>query len=177
MAAVTIIRENGERLSLDAVLRFAASPENLVTQHPLEDGSFVSDHIQTLPETITFSGPVSETALDARQAFPNDPNRPARVRDFLRACSGETVTVVSSTLGTYRNMALVRYPHEIKTRRGIEFTLVLKEIRIGVRSVILAPLAPTQDVGKQPTTTPSDPPEAERASKLFNLGNYTGVFR
>ena len=56
----TIARPDGQTLRFDVVVKESFNPQNAVTDHPVEDGTVFSDHIQKKPEEFTVIGIISE---------------------------------------------------------------------------------------------------------------------
>jgi len=51
-------------LTVDATIRSSHSSQATLTKRELEDGSIISDHMTTTPESVTIEGVISETPLD-----------------------------------------------------------------------------------------------------------------
>lgn len=149
-------------LELDATLRETHSHENEVTEHPVERGAAISDHIRPKPDGLVMEGVVSDTPIYV------DPEegRAANAYEALRSIrsAGELVTVVS-TLRVYENMAMVSFtvPKDARTGDVTQFSATFKEVRIvdaGSLSFDASKNAgkSKKDKGKQPTkeTTASE---------------------
>lgn len=167
---LTIIRPDGSAWTFDATIREDFSPALVATDHPIADGSAVTDHVQRLPLALTVeclmteSPYVDATANQIRAAqIPVGTARVLAALDFLRACEGELLDVVSTRLGTFRSMALLRYPHSVDRARRLGFLLDFRQIEVGnAQSVTIPPARPRtevqvgapseQDVGDQAAT-------------------------
>ena len=172
---LTIIRPNGSRLTLDAVIREDYRPGAVVTDHPVEAGSVVSDHVQRLPLSLSVEGLITESPYATSEiADPDDvlitsgPQRLRQALAFLDAAIGERLEVVSVRLGVFPDMALLAYPHAIDNRRRLPLSLEFRRIRMArAQGVQIAPTATRpevqagapdeQDVGEQGTTTDTGP--------------------
>lgn len=187
MAAVSIIRADGSTtLSFDGVLDYTLTSSVAVTDHPIEDGSSVSDHAQKQPKTLSVRGIVTETPYDNVDSS-GGPDRVARALEFLDAAAGELLTVVTERFGTLSNMALTRYPTTADQVRRLLFDVELKAIKVATAGLIdIPPTAPTtssaaaglpdeQDVGEQPTTTTDEEPAQEAGDTSLLLDLLTAV--
>lgn len=174
--SLTIIRPDGSTWTFDATIREDYSPALAATEHPIADGSPISDHVQRLPLSLSVECLMTESPyIDATQnqirtaQIPVGTARVLAALDFLRSCEGELLEVVSVRLGTFRSMVLLRYPHSVDRVRRLGFLLDFRQVTIGTaQSVTIPPArprsevqvgAPTeQDVGDQAATQrrPSD---------------------
>jgi len=154
---VTLINPFLGMLQFDAVVRVGFDRTARVTQHPVEDGTTVTDHVQANPTPIVIEGVVS------RSPWSSSPNAlklnpPQDAVDFLEGSIGQPLTVVSTIDGTYTNMVIQRYAHDTTKVTGKRFTIDLLEIIIAVTGVSLVPAtAPSgfqgaADVGSQAMT-------------------------
>lgn len=178
MPAVVITRATGESLTVDGTIREQHDRGARVTDHPIETGSTVSDHIQALPLTLTISAVWTETPLDTRiGALPVGPARIREVVRFLGAILGETVDVTTSKAGTYASMALVRLPVVYSLRGDLPTELTFRELVIAESQRVQIPAWNTsspsavdeQDVGQQATeTAPDDLDTRSTAAVLFD---------
>jgi hypothetical protein len=169
MSARITITETGESSTLD-VIRVDYSPEAVVTEHPVELGAEVGDHVQIRPLRMTVEVFVT--------ASPRGAAAPFAVEDaigFLERALGQLLLVVIDGEGTFSSMVLEAAPHSRTALAGRSFSLRLKHVRIAASlSVAIPPRAPApvaaaggpteQPLGQQATEagTPS--------SKLFDLG-------
>ena len=129
-----LTRDDGRSWTFDGVIRVAVSPANRVTEHPVESGGAVADHIQRLPQNITISGIVTETPL-AWQALLNSSggsgaSNISNFLAFLEAGRFGTWILTGPRLGTVTDLALTRWPHDFTVRADIRPTIGLKQIRI-----------------------------------------------
>ena len=146
-------------LTFDAVPRIGFQPSARVTEHPLEDGSTVTDHAQANPRSVFISGVVAGQPLQKNTLIPKfDPMREAV--EFLNASVGVALTVVTPNDGTFTNMLLTRWPHDTTQIRRKIFDLELREVQFAsVGFVALAAVAASaasgfqaaQDIGDQAT--------------------------
>jgi Dit-like tail protein len=142
-------------LVLDATLSEAHSVEVEATEHPVESGVNIVDHLRPKPRTLTLEGVVSDTPL----ADPQDGTQEVRYRPPAKGAeeqvlfakpryekgraksawehllalkdSGELVTI-ATYLAEYKSMALVKLDstRDAKTGDAVRFTATFREVRI-----------------------------------------------
>jgi hypothetical protein len=146
-----------DTLQLDAAVSVQHQSEVDVTDHPVEDGSSISDHARTKPLTVTIEGIVSDTSTrleDERgekfsdQAYASLKN----LRD-----THKLIQIVTPR-ETYTDMILqsLSIPENAQTGEALRFTAIFKQIRIvkskvTTQTVTLPKAKPKASLGKQPT--------------------------
>jgi hypothetical protein len=143
-----------DSLQLDAAISQSHAMTAQVTDHPLESGEAVVDHVRPAPRTLTVEGVISDTPLRWPSAIVPGRARGAfeALRDLVR--TGKPVDVVTG-LETYRNMVLrsLTVPRDSGTGGAVRFTAELVEIRFA--EVATVPGADARgakvDAGYQPT--------------------------
>lgn len=135
---------------LDVAVNEDHTFESEVTEHPVEIGADVADHVRARPITVTLEGIVSDTPIGAvaqrRQQFTlvNGeafalPSEEALA--FLRAVheAREPVTIQTS-LGSYENMMLrsLQVPRSTETGEALRFTASFVQVVIvqNLRTVV-----------------------------------------
>ena len=158
--SVSIIRPNGETFTLDAVTERSYSPGNQLTEHPIEGGSTITDHIHRQNTPIVIRGIVTESPY----AGSGGTTGVQRIQDalaFLEAAAPEALQVVDDRLGVFEDMGLVSWPHRLNQRRNLSIVITLKQMRFAEAGFVDIPpevVAETvdssapeeQDVGEQP---------------------------
>lgn len=200
--SATIIRETGERVTFDATLRESHRIEARVTDHPVEDGVDVSDHVQTRPRFFSLTVLVSETPIQipsfraaglrsnlaiSEPSLIDVPNRVKEIFDFLEDVmnEGEFVDVVTPKFGLIEECLIVNMPVDISNVNAGRFTVSFRKVRRAeLVTVSIPPLRPApeaqtgtpdeQDVGAQPTENPESAEEAEDTSILYGIGETFG---
>lgn len=119
---------------LDVAVSEEHSFESDVTQHPVEDGADVTDHIRERPIAVRLEGIVSDTPLGdlARRrgtdALPSDDAfaRLLAIRGARRSVTIETA------LKTYTNMALqsLTVPRDARTGAALRFTALFCQLEL-----------------------------------------------
>jgi len=174
---IVTILETGESTTFK-FLRVDFSNEAHVTDHPVEFGAEVSDHVQILP--IRFTAEVAVTASPL-SAIP----QPFAIDDavgFLERALGKISTVVIPGEGTFSSMVLESVPHSRTTAELRTFALRFKHVRIAMSvSVTIPPRMPAplaavgaateQPLGQQATTPGVPTSKLATTSKLFDLGS------
>lgn len=165
-------------VAIDCTVTETHTATATVTEHPVESGANITDHIRPDPVQLSITGIVSDTPIGSKQIQRaieaggtkvqiTERETPANAAGFGRAAwakldairiAGKPVKVVTRDK-TYESMALVSLsvPKESKTGGALNFTAQFKQVRIvynrTTRVVVAkAPKAhKKQDTGKQPT--------------------------
>jgi hypothetical protein len=163
-AVEAIIRrqDDGETWTPDAVLPSKFDRRYTVTQHPVESGLSVTDHVQPQPATIRLTCVVTETPATGSGG-------PVRVRDRLAwlnttAAEGRLVDLVTRRHGVFTGYALAGITFGVDNVSRLQFDLELTEVRVATVSTITVDVetvtdevavgAPDEvDLGEQATTS------------------------
>lgn len=165
---------------LDAALEETHTLQARATEHPVETGCDVTDHVQSLPASLTLEGIISNTPLSALglTRFKNDDRAHAAFKEFEAIVqTGRFIDIVTS-LKTYKNMVIedfvvTRHAHDSD---ALSFSCTAKQI--SMVSSRLINITPTQQpnlprarkkksVGKQPAVKASEP-VAQKAQSLLS---------
>lgn len=156
----TVLLSKISFIQVDAVLDETHTFENLVTEHPVEDGSPRTDHIVNLPVKIEMTGRITDTPSSIAASLTSGaagvigkdlgispaaasgigavlgatlPGRAKSVYQELVALyeGRETFTVLTG-LNEYANMTFTRleFPRQAKDGRSIRFRAQMKELFI-----------------------------------------------
>lgn len=173
IAAFLRRQRDGATWKPDAVREVRYDLQWTVTDHPVERGLSVTDHVQAQPQSITITCVISEN--------PTAPAEGGRVHlrkmlAWLRetADAGDLVDVLTHKLGVSRNYVIKAAPHGIDKVSRLVFDLELREVRFATVSSIeisvedvaedVAAGAPDEvDTGEQATTSTGGTPEADEA--------------
>lgn len=136
---------------MDASLEETHDKSVAVTEHPIEDGSNITDHIRTMPEQINITGMVSNTPIVflASTRAPSPIKGKNRSRDRVKTAyeelrrimnKGERVTVVTS-LRKYENMVLqnLTVSRNVQLGNVLHADMTLREIQIAETSSVPLP--------------------------------------
>lgn len=114
-----------------------------VTDHPVEQGANVADHIQDMPDTLDLVARVSNTPIVSEsEAVLLDPQRAEAAYQTLRTMKKAATTCqVLTTLRSYTNMAItsVSVTRNASTGDVLAVTVSLQEIRTATSETIAAP--------------------------------------
>ncbi len=158
---VTVSEEHGDRYE--------------VTQHPVEDGADVSDHVRIFPAQITLTGIVSDTPI-APVAGIRDvlsiPSNDAYAK--LRSIGRKVVTVVTA-LRTYENMTIsdLSVPRDSNTGKALRFRATFQQIRLVENERATVPVAVPRAAkgsvnrGSKPTKAATPPSTAYEAGSIY----------
>lgn len=158
LTKIALTDDEGMFLEFEATISTQHQGDAVVTEHPVEQGADVTDHIRRSPETLEINGVVSNTplvvlgrlnaertsvVLDRARADAvalSVPGGDVRTRaedayNFLKGIKdqGRTVKVIT-TLRIYKNMAIrgIVVSRDKDTRNILDVRLSLKEIVIAL---------------------------------------------
>lgn len=157
MAETTLIFGSGKRtkigvLQLDCTLDETHSLENMITEHPVEEGVNISDHIRRQPRMLEITGVVTNTPVvnfDKEEPLSPDISDTLSPVDRVRLAyakvdellvKGEIIDV-QTTLETYRNMIIQDYsiPRNVETGNTLNVTISLRELLTAKTEQVAAP--------------------------------------
>ena len=171
-------------LELDASISETHTAEVEVTEHPIEKGANISDHVRAKPENLSIEGVVSNTPVNRAQnaravksqgkllqttsdvdAIQGHPGVAESAYDQLRALkdSGQLITVVTK-LRTYRNMVLrsLSIPRSAKIGDMLQFTAQFIQVNLVENGTVILP---TRKSGKVDRHT--QPPKPAPAPEIY----------
>ncbi len=147
-------------VTVDAVITERHRFDNLITSHPIEDGSPVSDHIVNQPVELQMEGRISDTPLVALDSIGSGaagligtelgldstvlagassllgaslPGRSKRAyQELVALYVSRTLFTVISGINEYENMVFesLEFPRAAQDGRSLRFRAVLKELII-----------------------------------------------
>jgi len=123
-------------ITFDAALSITPTADTDATDHPVEQGAAITDHLRPKPKQLAVVGFISNTPTKVSQGqqFPSDSPGPANdARSMLetRRLAGKLHAVITRQ-AAYENMALISISEAQTAQLGdsAQFTLSFKEIRI-----------------------------------------------
>lgn len=139
-----------EILELEATLEEGHNGVAETTDHPVEDGADITDHIRRKPDELSLKGIVSNHPVLILASFRADPSVPGgdpstRAEDaygWLREVKDQGLLLqVSTTLRDYENMAILSMSvvRDKDRRNVLEVDLSLREIIIATTEQVAAP--------------------------------------
>lgn len=169
-------------LVLDASLSETHAQDAEATDHPVEQGANITDHVRPKPQMLTIEGFVSNTpVIDARTAkvqfLPDQPGPAEAAHQILKnRLQAGSLHTVQTKLDTYTNMLLIskNEPRNSQIGDSLQFTLTFKEIRIVFNQTITVITKdpqhqPKTDKGKKVPTQAT--PTAAQESLLLQVKN------
>jgi len=127
---VTKRRSSIAGLELDVTISENHNLPSVVTNHPVEDGSTVSDHIVIEPRTLTVQGLVSNTPVQIGGGTNN------AIKDtfdeLIRIRNARELFTVSTGLDVYSNMFFtnIDIPRDATTGQSLVWTATMQEIQV-----------------------------------------------
>ncbi len=175
---------------LDAAVNEQHVTTAQVTEHQVENGPDVADHIRPMPQKVTIEGVISNTPINnpttqmggakgsSQKITANRVNYTAfkfdsdfdRVKDantaLVDAVEAGALFVVTTTLATYQNMAAVNYAVQRNVDNGntLRFTIDFQELRIvETQTVAALPSSQKPKARGHQAPKPAEKTEEERA--------------
>lgn len=133
VGTVTLLTSRGlaqlDSIGWDATVSESHDISNDITDHPVEDGGNVSDHIRGKPFYLTIEAAVSDKPIDPGTI---EPGRALAVYERLKALAKGQVFTVATGVGDYDSMAIesLSLPRSSTTGKALRLMLKLKQIRI-----------------------------------------------
>lgn len=106
-------------VELDAVREENLSYKNQISEHAVEDGAAVADHIQRMPRIV---------AITATIAGPDWVQRYDRLRELADA--QEVGEYVGTTVWENVGIELFDPSHTVQVSNGVRFSMTLKQVRV-----------------------------------------------
>lgn len=180
-----------DTVTLDASIRETHSTRVKITDHPVEQGVDISDHLRQEPDRVTIEGVVTNTPLGNTQpafvSVAGNQNTPPF--SFLRtsiyvmnlaenayyalldlAGADNLITVVTA-LRVYENMAMesLDVPRDAKIGQSVKFTATFKEVQIVLNQTVTVARAETQQGNKNLGKVAAQPVEKSWAASGADL--------
>lgn len=180
---------------LDATTSEVHRKTNSITDHPVEDGANISDHIRRMPAEIDIVGIVSDFPVYWLAGFlapspvttdvtrgGHDRSKKAYIELSRIMDEGELVDVVT-TFKAYYDMAItgITVPKDASSGNDARFTISLKEIVKVTTKEVAAPVpvssanAPPVDSGKTTPKAASAESEEKSSSILGSVAGGLGI--
>lgn len=172
-------------VTLDASVSETHVGEVEVTEHPVEVGAAITDHLRPRPRQLTIEGIVSNTPVGPVPGNQYPRGRPGPAEDARsmfeeRRLAGK-LHGVSTKLNEYANMALLSYsmPRTARIGEALRVTLTFREIIVVTNQIQTVKTATAQgqpgvDKGtRQPTTAPATQSDATVLKSILNSAGIT----
>ena len=125
---------------IDAVLVEGHNLDSVTTEHPIEEGADITDHIRILPDKVTIEGIVSNTPIgevasirENEAPFAGEFLPAADALAFLRKIRADREPVrVETTIIVYDNMVMINLniPQTARTGDSFQFRATFQEVQI-----------------------------------------------
>jgi hypothetical protein len=189
MALTQILDQDSQDvlLTLDVTRVYTIEGDVDITEHPVEQGANISDHIRPKPRIITIEGLISNTPILSVEEsgfatyLPDEPGPAAAAYAMLenRRRGGFLHTLVLP-LDTIQALALKRVsqPKDRTTGDALRFSLTFQEIVIVTNSTTVVATATPQTQGtrnKGTDTTTSATPTEDQNDAARTVSNALGI--
>lgn len=178
-------------VELDASVSEVHTADAEITEHPVEAGANISDHIRQKPDTLTMEGLVSNTPLPAPssdltfrrtagsvQFDSRSELEPARAgtayRDLLSIKESGTLVTVVTALRVYERMAIknLSVPRDVKTGQAVRFTAQLVQVlTVESKTVTVDLVSAKKKVSLGKKAAPTTPAPIRAKSVLLGIVN------
>lgn len=147
-----------------------------VTDHPVEDGANVVDHVRLQPTRLRLEGAVSDTPVGAIADDLGDTLPSSDAYETIKRIyeAREPVTVVTS-IETYPNMVCesLDIPRDRRTGNALRFTASFRQVRLVTNARTTVPVSVPRakrktNRGNKPS--PAEPSEGETQQILDDIG-------
>lgn len=172
-------------ITLDATVQEAHAYSATVTDHPIEDGGFVTDHVYFNPRTVSVEGEITNSPVVFLNFLGGLSDRRIEALDQLIELhqTRDVVTLVTG-LKIYNDMVLESFnvPRNQNTGQRLQFTAEFKEVRkvaseiVGVAERKAKPgykdkISSNKNIGRQEpvAATQTQAAKAEQKSLLLDI--------
>lgn len=183
-----VITAPDSQIAFDCTVTENHSNSVTVTEHPVEEGSAITDHAQREPDDLTLNGIISDQPIllnAAENLQPSvaggDPKLRAQQAydEFLRLQREFSLLQIATELRDYQNMMItgIAVTRDKSKRNILDIGLTLREFRKATVETVDAP-EPTEpvhknkrDLGRKQKEPPADEVEAKAESALETAAN------
>lgn len=155
-----------------------------ITDHPIEDGADISDHVRVLPKRVRITGLKTNTPVVFLASLQTDSDAAEQYhQDLITMLEAGLLVSVVTTLHTYDNMVIesISVPRDAAKGNVVEATIILREMFIVASEVapVTEPVNPSDgaavDTGKSGPPKAAPTPTADKGGSI--LGQLSGVGR
>jgi hypothetical protein len=172
-----------EVISLDATISTGLSWPATVTEHPVEDGSLISDHVRLDSETVTVTGFVTNTPVTLLGVGADDSLARGAMDALVELRESKELVQIVTDVHSFADMMLTTLdaPRDATNPNALEFTALFTKVRKVSTAVIDFPeddtarrAEPTSELGRQTPAESTDEAEAQ-ASWLIRIYKGLGI--
>lgn len=184
--SVLFVQDPGRRVTIgsivvDATVRERHEYSAAVTDHPIEEGGFITDHIYENPRIVTVEGEITDSPVMFFSVLGGLSNRRVEAYDQLvKLYQQKDIVTLVTGLKIYTDMVIQNlvFPREQNTGKRLQFTAEFKEVRkvssqvVGVVNASAEnedKVSGSKDLGRQETTPPTTPQETKAREKSVLL--------
>lgn len=186
--SVLFKRDPGRRVAiggivLDATVEESHQYDATVTDHPVEEGGFVTDHVYENPRMVTVSGEITDSPVTIFSILNGLSNRRIEAKDQLLALYElKEIVVLVTGLEIYTDMVMqsLSFPRNQETGQRLQFTAEFKQVKfvasevVGVAADKADPavkdkVSENRDFGRQETGDLTDPQNTKAEEKSEEL--------
>jgi len=171
-------------VTCDAVIYEEHHHQAKIAEHPVENGSTITDHVQVLPLTVSVEGVISNTPLNyIILPIKSTGNRAQEAFEQLENIFAARQPIhIATTLKSYSNMILesLEVKSDSRTQASLRFKCKARQIKIvGAEKIFIADRVapkhqPSKELGKQTPKAVSQTAEKQVRSILSSLGGFFG---
>jgi hypothetical protein len=103
-----------------------------ITEHPVEDGSVIADHVTLLPTVLEIDGRVSDASVALSDTISGKGTAQDAFRELVRLQRDREPFTVVTGLAVYQNMLIetLEVPRDSSDGQSIRFSMVIRELQI-----------------------------------------------
>ncbi len=173
MSKVVFLDTSQGDVAVDALIEEQTQFRSTVTEHPVEFGTDIADHIFGSPKVITLKGVVSNTVFKPSVSTPFGLENRAQAawKLFQDLQNGGETFKVQLKMELLENMAIVDSSHKLvaETGESLSFNLVLKQILVTETEEIQLPASILQSDVKSKASTKSQGKKSKEPAPSFLL--------
>lgn len=147
--------QTGIELRFASVETYTATRNNRVSQHPVEQGVDISDHVQELPMILSAQILITESPWSTGEASNlSGPALITRILSVLQSMQRKRLQVVTHRLGVLPDMVITKLPTPIDKVRAVKIGIEFQQVRIATATLVDVPASSvvTSDPGSTATT-------------------------
>jgi hypothetical protein len=165
-------------VKLDATIATGLSFPSTVTEHAIEDGSTIADHVRNNPDVVTVTGFVTNTPAVLAGVGADDGLARGALDSLLEMRDNKEIVQIVTDVKLFTDMMMTSLdvPRDAANANSLNFTAVFQEVRKVATEVTQFPeddtarrAAPPSELGKQ------TPVETEESTESFALGLFRSL--
>lgn len=170
----TQIGTGATAVQIDVLDNQTYTTTSTATDHPVEAGSDISDHIIDKPDTLQLVAFFAQSLDDIENQIRASETRAQDVyQKLLELKKSKERNTVFTSKREFENMVIERVTEPRERSDGITVTIDLKEIKTATSQVVAAPPSRDQknekrNQGKKPKSPADAAQEASMATKIFD---------